>query len=143
MAQDLHTGSAQGSTAAQGSAQSITSLVTGIIDDAQELIKQQVHMLRHEIKEDIRKTREATMALALGALVALLGILMLCFTVVHLLNWAELALWVSYLIVGGVLTIVGGVLAYLGKKKFDSFNPLPVESTQALKENVEWITKPK
>jgi VIT1/CCC1 family predicted Fe2+/Mn2+ transporter len=130
MAHDLQTGSAQ------GSGPSMTSLVTGIINDAQELIKQQIHMLRHEIKEDFRKTKEATMSLAVGAGVCLLA-------VVYLLNWAGLLLWVSYLIVGGVFLIVGGVLAYLGKKKFDSFNPLPDETAQALKENVEWITKPK
>jgi hypothetical protein len=55
----------------------------------------------------------------------------------------DLSLWNSYLIVGGVLTIIGGVLIYLGKKRFDSFHPLHDETAQALKENVEWITKPK
>jgi VIT1/CCC1 family predicted Fe2+/Mn2+ transporter len=136
MAQDVETGSAQVTGP-------ITSLVTGIINDAHDLIKQQVHLLRHEIKEDFRKTKDATLALGIGAGVALLGVILLCLAVVYLINWAGLLLWVSYLIVGVVLLIVGGVLAYLGKKKFDSFNPLPDETAQALKENVEWITKPK
>jgi uncharacterized membrane protein YqjE len=142
MAHEVETGAAPGS--AQHSGPSVTSLVTGIINDAQELIKQQVAMLRHEIKEDFRKTKDATLALGVGAGVALLGMILLCLMVVYLLHEVGgLHLWVSYLIVGGVLTIVGGVLIYLGKKKFDSFNPLPHETAQALKENVEWITKPK
>jgi hypothetical protein len=123
----------------------MTSLVSGIINDVRELIKQEVAMLRHEIKEDFRKTKEATLAMGVGITVAALGGFLLCFLLVYLLYWAipGLALWGAFGIVGGFFIIVGGVLTYLGKKKFDSFNPLPDESAQALKENVEWITKPK
>jgi hypothetical protein len=142
MAHEVETGTAPGS--AQQSGASITGLVTGIINDAQELIKQQVAMLRHEIKEDFRKTKEATLSLGSGVGAALVGTIFLCFMVVYLLHEVGgLPLWASYLIVGGVLATVGGVLIFLGKKKLDSFTPLPEETAQALKENVEWITKPK
>jgi hypothetical protein len=42
-----------------------------------------------------------------------------------------------------VLLGAGGALAFAGKKKFDSFNPLPDESAQVLKENIEWIANKK
>jgi hypothetical protein len=138
MANELQTGSADQS--------SVTGLVTGIINDAQELFKQQVALLKAEVREDLRKTREATLALGVGAGVAAVGGVMLCWALAYLLHWAtdgRLSEWAAVAIVGGVLTLVGGVLLYLGKKKFDSFNPLPDETAQALKENVEWITKPK
>jgi hypothetical protein len=71
MAHEVETGAAPDS--AQHSGASITGLVTGIINDAQELIKQQVALLRHEVREDFRKTRDATLSLGAGAAVALLG----------------------------------------------------------------------
>jgi len=46
---------------------SVTELVSGILNDAQTLFKQQFEMLKHEVKEDFRKTREASLMLGLGA----------------------------------------------------------------------------
>jgi hypothetical protein len=127
-----------------GQEPSMSGLVTGIVNDAQELIKQQLALARHEIKEDFRKTKEAALSLALGGTIALLGGILLCGMLVYLLDaLTVLPLWACYGIVGGLLAVVGGVLVYLGKKKLDSFNPLPEESAQALKENVQWITKPR
>jgi len=137
MADDVHTSSEP----------SVTSLVSGILKDAEELFKQQVVLFKHEVKEDLRKTRDASMALAAGVGVLVLGILLLCWMLVHLLTWAAgpdvLPLWASFGIVGGILTLAGVILCYTGKKKFDSFNPLPEETAEALKENVQWIMKPK
>ena len=135
MASELHTGSDQAS---------ITGLVTGIIHDAEELFKQQVTLLKHEVREDVRKTKESVMAVAAGAVVAALGGLLLCWTVVYLLHEvAGLPLWGSFLIVGGTFAVVGAILLYAGVRKLESFNPLPDETAEALKENVQWITKPK
>jgi multisubunit Na+/H+ antiporter MnhB subunit len=137
MADDVHTSSES----------SVTNLVSGILNDAQELFKQQVVLLKHEVKDDLRKTRDAALVLVIGTGVVSLGGLLLCWGLVHLLSWAageeHLPLWASFGIVGGILAIVGGIVCYLGKKKFDSFNPLPEETAEALKENVQWIMKPK
>lgn len=138
MADDVHTSSES----------SVTNLVSGILNDAQELFKQQVVLLKHEVKDDLRKTRDAALVLVIGTGVVGLGGLLLCWGLVYLLRWAaggedHLPLWASFGIVGGILAIVGGIVCYLGKKKFDSFNPLPEETAEALKENVQWIMKPK
>src|SRR5262249_31138196 len=102
-------------------------------------------LLRSEVREDLRKTRDAALPIGLGGLVALLGGGLLTFLLVHLLHWAtdfRLALWACFGIVGGGLAVLGAVLIYMGKKRFDAFNPLPDETAQALKENIQWITKP-
>jgi hypothetical protein len=137
MATDVQTGSEQPS--------SVTGLVSGIIKDAEDLFKQQVALLKHEVREDLRKTRDATLALGAGVGVLVLGTIFLLTTIALLLAWAipSLPLWVGFGIVAAVLIIGGVVLLYAGKKKFDSFNPLPDETAEALKENVQWIAKPK
>jgi hypothetical protein len=123
---------------------SLTGLVTGILHDTEQLFKQQFALLKHEVREDMRKTAMASAAMAAGATVTVLGVLVLVLGVPRLLAWAtDMPVWAWFLIVGAVITVAGLCLLYAGKKKFDSFNPLPVETAEALKENVQWILKPK
>jgi len=136
--------------------QSLTGLVKGIITDMGALIRQEIRFARAEMNTDIQKTKESIAVLAAGAAIASLGVLLLAWMLVHLLHWltipAELArsadpatvpLWGCFGIVGGVLLAIGAALALAGKKKLDSFNPLPDETANTVKENVEWITSSK
>jgi hypothetical protein len=124
---------------------SVTTLVSGIIADAQHLIQQQLAMFRQEIRDDFRKSRDAALALAAGIGITLVGSVLLLLMLPLLLHWAapELPLWACFGIVGGVLTALGGVLVYAGVKKFESFNPLSEKSIEAFKENLKWTTSPK
>jgi VIT1/CCC1 family predicted Fe2+/Mn2+ transporter len=123
---------------------SMTSLVSGIITDAQELIKQQLELFKHDIREDVRKARETAASLALGLILVTVGGILFCTMFVYLLHEeAGLRLWASFAIVGGVLLVVGLVLTYLAKKEAETINPLEGEAAKALEENVQWITKPK
>jgi len=120
----------------------VAPLVTGIIDDLQELIKQNLTLFKVEVREDVKKTRDAAAALGVGIGVAAVGGLHLTLMLVFLLWWLfdpNLPLWACFAIVGGVAVGVGVALILRGKKKLDSFNPLPDESAEALKENVQWI----
>ena len=47
--------------------QSVTGLVGGIVADAQELVKQQVALVRAELKADFQRTVRAALLLACGA----------------------------------------------------------------------------
>jgi hypothetical protein len=112
---------------------SVTSLVRGIVNDAQELFRQQLALFKAEFREDMRKTREAALSLVVGVGVALFGVLLLLFALVYLLSWASgLALWASFAIFGGIVLAAGLGLIYAGKKRFESFNPLPDQSAEAL-----------
>jgi hypothetical protein len=130
---------------------SVTTLVSGIITDVQDLVKQQVALARREIQSDFQKTKEAALSLAWGVGACVLAVILFCLTVVYLLHWltspagsdpASIPLWGCYAIVAGVLAAVGATLTYLGIHKLQSFNPLPDETAEALKENVQWLTNP-
>jgi protein-S-isoprenylcysteine O-methyltransferase Ste14 len=135
MANDLQTSPEHGS---------LTSLLTGIVNDAQELFKQQLALFKTEVQEDMRKTREAATSLALGAVVALIGVILLCFMLVHLLHAVtdpQWPLWACYGTVGGAVVVIGAVLLGLAYARFKSFNPLPDKTAAALQENLEWKTR--
>jgi hypothetical protein len=123
----------------------ITSLVTGIINDAQELFKQQLALVRSEIRSDLQRTREAVQAIAIGAGIAVIAVILLSFMLVYLLGWAveALPLWACFAIVGGVFAVISAVLIFAGVRKFRSFNPLPDQSLDALRENLRWTTNPR
>ena len=134
------------------SEQSVTSLVTGIVGDVQDLVKQQLHLFRREIEEDLRKSKEGASLLALGAGVFFLGLFVLCLMLALLLHWltgppgldpATIPLWGCFAIVGVFLGIVGLCLFVAGKKMIASVHPLDNPATEALKENVQWLTTPK
>jgi hypothetical protein len=142
MASDVHTQSEPG----------LASLVKGIVSDVGELIKQQFQFAHAEVKSDLRKTGQASVLLGVGLVVALLGLVVLCFMPVHLLHWATspegtdpaaIPLWGCYGIVGAAVMLIGGALAFAGKKRFDSFNPLPDETVKAIQENLQWTTNSK
>jgi len=135
MAQDL----------SNGSESSVTGLVAGIAHDAHELLKQQLALFRHEIRADFQKTKEVALSLVIGVSIAFLGSLLLAIALALLLNWIwpQLPWWASFGTVGVALAGAGAALCYAGKKTMDSFNPLPDQSVAALKENVQWITKPR
>ena len=131
-----------------GTPGNMAPLVAGIIDDLQELIKQNLALFKVEVREDFKKTKEAAASLGVGIGLAVVGALHLTLMLVFLLWWAfdstarsasGLPLWVCFAIVGGVFLGVGAALYFKGKKKLDSFNPLPDETADALKENVQWI----
>lgn len=124
--------------------QSVTGLVSGIISDTQELVKQQVALVRAEIKADFRRTVNAAVLLAVGALVMVPAAFLLCNMFVYMLvELAGLSVWASYGIVGGVFAVLGVALVLVGLQRFRSFNPLPDQSVEAIKENVRWMTNPK
>jgi hypothetical protein len=120
---------------------SVTSLVSGIVGDAQDLFRQQLAMFRAEIKDDLRQTIGILIAIISGAFMVAVGGALLCFMLVHLLNSLApaLPLWGCFGIVGACVALVGGAVAYVAISRFKTFNPLPDESVQAFKENVQWI----
>lgn len=134
---------------------SLTGLVKGILTDLGDLIRQEIRFARAEIKTDLQKTKEATAVLACGAAVAVLGTFLLAWMLVYLLHWLTIPadaalrdpggipLWGCFGIVGAVLLAIGAALIMAGKKKFDSFSPLPDETAKTVKENVEWIANSK
>jgi Putative Actinobacterial Holin-X, holin superfamily III len=122
-------------------APTVTELVSGIADDAQRLIKQQYQMLRAEVKEDFRRTKEACKYMSIGFGAAVVGALFLVVALPLLINHLfDLPPWAGWAIIGGVLVIVGGIALYAGYRIFQKNNPLPDKTLNALEENLSWAT---
>jgi heme/copper-type cytochrome/quinol oxidase subunit 3 len=123
----------------------VTALVNGIIHDAGDLLQQQMALFKHEVKDNLRKTKQAALSLSLGAALAITGGLFWAFMLVYLLHevWPGLPLSACYGIVGTVLLVLGGAFLNHGRERLKSVSALPEQSAETLKENVAWIMKRK
>jgi len=133
---------------------SITRLVQGIVGDVGDLIKQEFRFAQAELKSDFHKTGETLRIFGIAIGVASLGLVVLSLMLVHLLHWltipaganpdpAGLPLWACHGIIAFLFLAVGGILFLAGKHKLQSFNPLPDQTVETVKENLEWITSSK
>src|SRR3954464_3039602 len=105
---------------------SISSLVGGIINDAQQLIRQEVALARKEIQEELSKAKSAVVSMAAGLALAVVGGLLFCLMLVHLLNYAtEIPLWGCYGIVGGAFLLLAAALALVAKNMVGRIDVVP------------------
>jgi protein-S-isoprenylcysteine O-methyltransferase Ste14 len=128
----------------QTEAPSMASLVGGIIHDAERLVRQEIALARREMQLEFNKAKEASAALTAGTGVLAIGIVFLGLVVVFLLHeLGGLPLWASFLIVGGVLAIVGAILLYAGIVQFRKVSLVPPQTAETLQENAQWLQNPK
>jgi Putative Actinobacterial Holin-X, holin superfamily III len=124
---------------------SVTRLVSGIVADAEELIRQQMALLRLELKQDIRRVIDAGASIIAGIACALAGVVLLCFGLVHLLAWLapELPLWACFAIVGGLFLAAGVGFLVFASFRIRAIHPLSDNAAQAVKETIQWKTIPR
>ena len=118
----------------------LMNLVTGILDDAKVLMRQEAQLLRDEVKLELSKAGRAASGFGIGAVLAALGGLFLLLMLVHGLHeWTGLPMWASYGLVGGILAGVGLTLVLRARSLAGTVHATPRRSLHTMKENVQWI----
>jgi len=67
-------------------------------------------------------------------------------TLALLLHWLwpeYITYWGGFGIVGGILTLAGAILFVRGQQQLEKINPLPENSVEAVKEDLQWRTNRK
>jgi hypothetical protein len=118
----------------------LAQLLTGLMQDAQTLLRQEMALATHELRVELRNTIRAVMFLGIGIGIAAIGGWLLILMLVHLLQaLTALPLWACYGIVGGLLAAGGIVLLVLGKRKLARLHLVPQQTVETMQENVQWI----
>jgi len=121
---------------------SVTGLVTGIINDAQTLLKQQADMLKSEVREDFKRSKRAAEFGAVGIVFTTVGVLGLITALAYLLEEQfKIPMSASWGIVGGLFAVIGVASSAFSYVLLERFNPLPDKTFNALKENITWQTR--
>jgi Putative Actinobacterial Holin-X, holin superfamily III len=118
----------------------LMQLVSDLVSDAKELLRQELTLAKYEITQEVHKTKRALISLGAGIGIISVGGLLLLVMLVHALNaLTGLPLWACYGIIGGMLAIVGMLMIYSGKKTISQIDMIPQQTVESMKENARWI----
>lgn len=119
---------------------SIKEIVDALRPQLQELTQKQVELAKLELTPVARKAGLASGLLSVGGVFLHLFLVFISVTGIYLLNEAAgLSVWVSALIVSGILLVIGLVLAGAGANILRKLDPKPHHSIKTFQQNVEWI----
>jgi len=119
----------------------VTGLVSGILDDAQKLLHQQMEMLKAEVREDFRRSKRAAEFGGAGIVMLTVGFLGLVMCVAYVLHEQfQISMAASWGITAAIFLVIGGALAATSYILLERFNPLPDKTFHALQENLSWKT---
>src|SRR3954467_8836474 len=103
----------------------IGRLVADASRDISTLLSKEIELAKSELKVSVQAGGTGIGLLAGAAFIAVLGVIMLSFTIVYFINWggAGLALHWSFLIVTVFWFLVTAILAWIGIKKVKQVGP--------------------
>jgi uncharacterized membrane protein len=117
---------------------SIKEIIESLKPQLQELADKQVELAKTELVPVARQAGIAAGLLAVGAVFMLIFLIFISLTGVYVLN-LFLSLWLSALIVSGVLLLIGGILAGAGANVLRRLDPVPHRTIRALQQNINWL----
>jgi Putative Actinobacterial Holin-X, holin superfamily III len=117
---------------------SIKEIIDSLRPQIQELVDKQVELARTELVPVGRQAGIAVGLLVIGAVFMLVFVIFLSLSGVYALD-LFLPLWVSALIVSGILLLIGGILAGSGASVLRKLDPVPHRAIRALQQNVNWL----
>jgi Putative Actinobacterial Holin-X, holin superfamily III len=123
---------------------SMGSLLRDLAEGSATLVKNEVRLARLEVSTMLRAVGTGTAEIAVGGVLALLGVLAF-FTGLVLLpgdQWLRDQYWLAALI---VTLVAGGVAAWFAKQGLALLSPqrlAPDETIASLKEDKEWLKHP-
>jgi hypothetical protein len=117
------------------------ALLGGILNDAKDLLVQELTLARLEGQDELRQIKTAALLLGIGIGVSTVGGMLLSLMLVHMLvAYTDVPLWGCYGIVGSVVAVLGGVLLAAGTHKAEDIDVLP-QTVETMKENAQWLTE--
>jgi len=118
----------------------IGDLVAGIIRDLQDIVRGEIRLAKAELKADATAAARGAGFLVGGAVVGLVGFLILMLAVAYLIAvW--LPLWAATGIVALALLALAPGLAVLGKRRLSSASLTPEQTIESLREDEAWASR--
>jgi hypothetical protein len=118
-----------------------SELITGIVTDATQLFRHEVELAKIEIHNDVRNVKALLTGIAIGAIIGVLGLGLLCVALaLALFTYTTLPQWLCFGVVGGVMLATGaGFIAAVSRSK-RKLDLIPQRAVEAVKEDLGWIT---
>ncbi|WP_240549071.1 phage holin family protein [Billgrantia antri] len=115
---------------------SVASLFTNLARDVTSLVRKETELAKVEMGEKTSQAMGALASIAIAGAVLLSGFLVLLAAAVFGLNTVlppDTTPWLSALIVGGVVVLVGFIMLQAGRKKLKQENLMPTRTMASLR----------
>jgi Na+/melibiose symporter-like transporter len=117
---------------------SVGQLLGDVTRELQALVRKELELARAETREELQRAGAAGKRFGVAGLAGYLAVVMLSFAAA----WALTALmptgW-AFFAVGVVLAAVAAAMALQGRRRLREFHPVPQETAETLKEDVQWL----
>lgn len=101
----------------------------------QDLLRKEVELAKIETKEEMAKAGKAGAMFGAAAVAGFVALLLLAFAAAWGLAEAIPA-GLAFLAVGLLFAVVGGILAVQGRKKLETFEPVPQQAVRSIGQDV-------
>ena len=118
---------------------SFGELLGELSEDVSTLLRQEVRLARAEMSRTLSRATTDAVKLGAGALVALAGGLTVVAALVLGLIALGLAAWVSALIIGALLGVIGYVMLRNGLQDLKRVDPTPHRTVETLRDDLMWV----
>jgi uncharacterized membrane protein YqjE len=126
-------------TLSQG-ANNVGSMIGGIIEDLQGIVRGEVQLAKTELKEEAGQMGKGAGMAGAGVFFGLIGFIFLMLGVTYLLNkWMQM--WIAAGLVGLILVIIAAILVMNGKKQISDASLAPQKTIDSVKEDKEWASR--
>jgi len=117
---------------------SLGQIIHDIVNHLDNMIQAEIRLVRAEIVQKIGPVKRASVFLGIAALTGLLGAACFVTTCIAALNLV-MPLWLAALLIGiGLVTVAGGAFV-LGRNRIDEVDPVPRQTMETLREDLEWV----
>lgn len=104
------------------------------------LVRQEMQLAKVEMKQKAAAASKDISLIVAGAVLGNAALLALVAAlIVGLANYMDA--WLAALLVGAVLAIIAGILAYTGIQALRAMDPAPEGTIETLREDKEWLTR--
>jgi uncharacterized membrane protein YqjE len=116
---------------------SLGQLVADMTGEMSTLMRKEMELAKVELKDEVRKAGKAGGMLGAGALTGYLTILFASFALAWLLD-EVMHVALAFFLVAVLYGIAAAVLLTRGKAEMQQVDPVPRQTVETLKEDVEW-----
>ena len=122
-----------------GAEPALGDLIRQLAQDSATLVRQEVALAKAELRDNVKSVARDAAMIAIGGIVATIGVLVLIACLVMLVGDALDEPWLGALIVGILFLAVGGFMAMKFLKNLKNDTLAPDQTIQTLKEDKQWL----
>jgi hypothetical protein len=117
--------------------QPLTQLLSRMTGDLTTLLRKEVQLAKIEIRDDVKQTAKAGGVYGAVGFAGYMAAVLISFALAFLLDLI-MATWLAFAIIGVLYAVAGYVLFRQGQNRFKEFKPVPEQTIETIKEDIEW-----